>query len=543
VKITCAESCSERISHLVSPQGGGMEIFMKIHLIYAASSVTFVGEEYLGISRIFSYIQSNKNWDSSLTKLLFDENEAQQISKVDTTGDVYAISVYNDSARFTYKLVRHIKKMNPKAIICFGSQFASNCYDLIFRDCPEVDFIILGNGEKPLFDVLTELDNKKDLSKILSDHPNIVTPSCSEQKHPCSLPITELPLPSRKILSAEKVLFAGIVTKHGCIGKCSFCSVREKPSTREPKDIFKEIIDIHKETGIQCFNFIDPSIDDFGPKGKMNLLELCELILAYPVPFSFRCYIRANSFHDTKEDKQILQTMKDAGFNNIFVGIEAANDSDLAVYNKISSVEDNYRIVRLLREVDINPKMGFIMFNPYSTLESLKQNLAFLLQVKSADIGHYISCLEIYYNSDIYHRLKQENLLGSNYSYIDNLTDYLLPDKQAAEVFQFVRKRLNYSKLFSLVGAYQNFTYTLDYLYPIMKTKIEKYIRIRNEINQKLFILHQQYFTFLYQQNSMEMADRLCNEYLSEVMKIHKECNKYTNGLLKQYVSFKNGIY
>ena len=197
----------------------------------------------------------------------------------------------------------------------------------------------------------------------------------------------------------------------------------------------------------------------------------------------------------------------------------------------------------MLREVDINPKMGFIMFNPYSTLESLKQNLAFLLQVKSADIGHYISCLEIYYNSDIYHRLKQENLLGSNYSYIDNLTDYLLPDKQAAEVFQFVRKRLNYSKLFSLVGAYQNFTYTLDYLYPIMKTKIEKYIRIRNEINQKLFILHQQYFTFLYQQNSMEMADRLCNEYLSEVMKIHKECNKYTNGLLKQYVSFKNGIY
>ena len=105
---------------------------MRIHLIYAASSVTFVGEEYLGISRIFSYIQSNKNWDCSLTKLFFDENEAQQISKVDTTGDVYAISIYNDSAKFTYKLVQHIKKMNPNAIICFGSQFASNCYDLMY---------------------------------------------------------------------------------------------------------------------------------------------------------------------------------------------------------------------------------------------------------------------------------------------------------------------------------------------------------------------------------------------------------------------------
>ena len=55
---------------------------MRIHLIYAASSVTFVGEEYLGISRIFSYIQSNKNWDCSLTKLFFDENEAQQITMI-----------------------------------------------------------------------------------------------------------------------------------------------------------------------------------------------------------------------------------------------------------------------------------------------------------------------------------------------------------------------------------------------------------------------------------------------------------------------------
>ena len=475
--------------------------------------------------------------------MFFDENEAQQISKVDTTGDVYAISIYNDSAKFTYKLVQHIKKMNPNAIICFGSQFASNCYDLIFRDCPEVDFIILGNGEKPLFDVLTDMDNKKNLTAILSNHPNIVTVNCSKQKYPCSLPITELPLPSRKILKSENVLFAGIVTKHGCIGKCSFCSVREKPSAREPKDIFKEIIDIYKETGIRCFNFVDPSLDDFGQKGKTNLLELCELILAYPISFSFRCYIRANSFHDNKEDKRILQKMKEAGFYNIFVGIEAANNSDLAVYNKTSSVEDNFRIIRLLREIDIHPKMGFIMFNPYSTLETLKQNFTFLLQVKSADIGHYISCLEIYYNSEIYHRLKQENLLGSHYSYIDNQTDYLLKDKQAAELFRFIRKKLNYSILFSLIGGYQNFTYTLDYLYPIMRTKIEKYIDIRNEINQKLLNLHQQYFTFLYIQNSIETADRLCDEYLSEVMHIHRQCNKYTNGLLKQYVSFKGETY
>ena len=37
MKITCAESCSERISHLVSPQGGGMEILYESEISYSGA--------------------------------------------------------------------------------------------------------------------------------------------------------------------------------------------------------------------------------------------------------------------------------------------------------------------------------------------------------------------------------------------------------------------------------------------------------------------------------------------------------------------------
>ena len=81
----------------------------------------------------------------------------------------------------------------------------------------------------------------------------------------------------------------------------------------------------------------------------------------------------------TQEDKELLKLMSKAGFASMFVGIEAANDKDLKIYNKKARTEDNYTIMRLLREADIYPVIGFINLNPYSTHQTVKINLDFLI--------------------------------------------------------------------------------------------------------------------------------------------------------------------
>lgn len=511
---------------------------MRLQLLYAASNIQFVGEEYLGISRIYAYL-SMQGHDCDLVKLLFDTDKQVQFNKIDLSCDLYGIAIYNDSARFTFELIEYIRRLNQNAIIFLGSQFASASYELIFRDCPQTDFIVLGHGEKTIDEVMRKMEDISDIRPFLDAHPHIVTQRSLYGKTPSYLSITELCLPSRKILKQERILYAGLITKHGCAGRCSFCSVNEKPSYRMPESILSEIIAVYQETGIQCFNFVDSSFPDFGSVGKANLKKFCSLVIRCPVKFSFRCYIRADSFHNEEEDRKLLLLMKEAGFYNIFIGIESANAADLALYNKRASVQDNNTAVHLLKQMGIHPRMGFIMLNPYSTEQSLSDNYEFLLTVESTELGHYISCLDIYYNSEIYHKLVSDGLLREDYSYIDNQAAYHLTDKKISPVFQFIRRKFWPSKIFSTASQYENFMYTLAYLLPILGDQLDNYVQLKKETDRRLFMLHKNYFKIIYKDHDLEKAERLYDEYVSQVIPLHNACAQYTNGLLRHYIVYQ----
>lgn len=342
---------------------------VKVQLIYAASSITHKGEEYLGINRIYAHLQS-KNIDCVLTDLLYDIDINTQYEKVDMSCNYFGFSIFSDSAEFIFKYSDYIKSKIPNAVIFYGSVFASNCYNLIFNDCDSVDFIVLGYGEKPIQEFFEARANNVAVDEIVHNHKNLVSRKYNQNKEMCNLDINTLCLPSREIIKSRKrsLIIVSLITKHGCAGSCSFCSVRGKGSYRDAESIFNEIIEIYNETDMRCFNFSDPSFEDFGIIGKKTINDLCDLIIKSGIKFSFRCLFRAESFTNTKEDIELLLKMKRAGFNSFFIGIEAANDDDLRVFNKRATKEHCYNVLKLFYEIGLEPKYGFIMINPYLSL-------------------------------------------------------------------------------------------------------------------------------------------------------------------------------
>jgi hypothetical protein len=77
-------------------------------------------------------------------------------------------------------------------------------------------------------------------------------------------------------------------------------------------------------------------------------------------------------------DDEVIGALVEAGFDEILIGLESGSDATLARLNKRTTVAQNRRALRVLRAHGVEPNVGFIMFEPDSSLEDVRVNLAFL---------------------------------------------------------------------------------------------------------------------------------------------------------------------
>ncbi len=71
--------------------------------------------------------------------------------------------------RNALQIIELIKKLLPDSIIIVGGITASLCYKSIFTECKNIDYLIKGDGEEAILQLISFLENGKDVSNI----PNI----------------------------------------------------------------------------------------------------------------------------------------------------------------------------------------------------------------------------------------------------------------------------------------------------------------------------------------------------------------------------------
>jgi len=70
--------------------------------------------------------------------------------------------------------------------------------------------------------------------------------------------------------------------------------------------------------------------------------------------------------------------LAEAGLHQILIGLESGRNESLKRLNKMTTVEENERALRVLRQYGIEPNLGFIMFEPDSSLADIRINFEFL---------------------------------------------------------------------------------------------------------------------------------------------------------------------
>ncbi len=173
----------------------------------------------------------------------------------------------------------------------------------------------------------------------------------------------------------------------GCYGICTFCSNYsfEKLHSgsnwrpRNPSKVVDEIEELFDKYKVNIFKFNDPNIFGPGEEGKKHVLNLCQEIKRRGLLLHLMGFCRAD---DIGTDLNLIQKLKSAGFERLLIGIESSDDFIIKKFRKGETITEMEKTIDLLQKAGISTVVGFMIFNPYTTLESLKKDLIFFKKEK-----------------------------------------------------------------------------------------------------------------------------------------------------------------
>ncbi len=289
--------------------------------------------------------------------------------------------VYNwaedlELARFLSEIKRQCQ---PRYIAAYGyyPTFA-------FMDIPSlfqaVDGVIAGEPELTFRSLASEvcrggsLKNKNIPGLVAAADGGEIKKFPSPQVAP---DLDSLPFPFRTqaMLRLPEVNLLG---SRGCYGRCSFCHLSSFWGSwrgRSPENIVAEIDLITGESGARDFYFTDPNFFGPGASGQQRALRLACLLGPRKIRFGMEARV-----NDIKEDT--IRALAGAGLRQILLGLESGRDESLKRMGKMTTVRQGEEALRILRRHGIEPNVGFIMFEPCSTLEDVRENFEFLKRNK-----------------------------------------------------------------------------------------------------------------------------------------------------------------
>jgi radical SAM superfamily enzyme YgiQ (UPF0313 family) len=157
-------------------------------------------------------------------------------------------------------------------------------------------------------------------------------------------------------------------------------------------------------------------MDDTFTLNKRFVKEFCSEIKKRDLKFWWGCTSRVDTL-----DRDLLQTMKDAGCITIFIGVESADQQMLEKMNKNITVSKTENAFKLAREVGIRSIASCVIGMPEDTIKSMKQTIKF---VKKLNPNYALYSLATPYpGTRFYNETFKKNLISikdwSKYTLID----------------------------------------------------------------------------------------------------------------------------
>ena len=302
--------------------------------------------------------------------------------------------------------IKRIKQRFPNlAIVIGGSMFAGESTRNLFRVFPEIDFVVNGEGELPLSQLvhhLTDSQNRDHIPRIAG----VVTRNAARDNPPASFcqveALSSLPPPDYddyfhmlKTFSPQKTFFPTVPAEisRGCwwrrpqrVAKnsgCAFCNLNlqwDGYRSKSPMQVVSEIDHLtskHKTLSVAFTDNLLPM------KASRRIFEQLGTLNK---DFRFFGEMRAST------PRRVLKAMRVAGMHQVQIGIEALSTRLLKKLNKGTTAIQNLEIMKHCEDLGIANVSNLILHFPgsdHQDVEETLRTLEFALPFRPLRLVHF----------------------------------------------------------------------------------------------------------------------------------------------------------
>jgi anaerobic magnesium-protoporphyrin IX monomethyl ester cyclase len=329
--------------------------------------------------------------------------------------DVFGMNCSTHTFLKAIETIRKVSERLPDTVIVLGGYHATFAAEPILRGYPFIDYIIKGEAEEAMVDLLGCIESGRRPDQV----PGISY--LDEGRHVSNqIAIVEdidaLPMPDRKMLSGVEYgytmqgipltfgKFTTISTSRGCPFNCSYCSCAafslRKWRYRSAEGVVDEMQLLYDE-GYRSVVLVD---DNFTHRPD-RVVRICDLIRERGIKMRYYCEGRVNN-----ASPEMLRTMKRAGFDVMYFGAESASEPVLDYYNKKIKPAQIISAVENAKDADMIVVTSFILGAPVESDQEMRKTIEMISRLRPHAVE--INILDYLVGTPLWQQMEEDGSLG-----------------------------------------------------------------------------------------------------------------------------------
>jgi radical SAM superfamily enzyme YgiQ (UPF0313 family) len=278
------------------------------------------------------------------------------------------------------EIARAAKRIDPGITVVFGGVGATHLWEHFLTHFPEIDFIVMGEGEHPVLRLVAALE-----SNALADSEEIPGLAFRKNDRPFRT------APAEAVCDLDALPMAGrhfdlthVSLTRGCVSNCAFCGSPAFWGRRvrsHSADYFVEQLAVMRSRGRRFFYVSD----DTFTLDRRRAIDVCRQIVERRLDIHWAAISRVDAV-----DEETLAWMRRAGCIQISYGVESGSAAIRRRLNKRIREPQVLRAFELTQRYGIMARAYFIYGCPGETRATIQETIDLMLRIKPLGAIFYI---------------------------------------------------------------------------------------------------------------------------------------------------------
>lgn len=408
-----------------------------------------INSQYVHLNLAVRYLKKYAEINNDVKVDIYETNINNQLLNIikdifELNPDKIIFSTYIWNKEYVFEIVKEIKKVLPNVKIILGGPEVSFGWEKVMEENPEIDNILVGEGEKVFLNFLTN-ENDKVMGLVYRKDGEV----CFNGSEKIIEDLDIIPFPYEKEELQDKTKIFYYESSRGCPFNCSYCmSSIDKTVRYYSLDRVKEDLKIFLDSPIRLLKFVDRT---FNLK-KERYMEIWKFLLEnYREGITFHFEINANIFDD--ETLDFLETVP-RGYFQFEIGVQTINADTMKSINRNNVLDKLAHNVRRINK-NIHLHLDLIAGLPYETYEIFKKSFEYVHDLKPEMIQ--LGFLKLLKGTQMYNEIEKYE-----YKYFSKPPYEIFSNKFLS--FAEIIKLKNLEKILDYYYNSEKFSMSTDYI-------------------------------------------------------------------------------